>query len=51
MSACLLPWQEWPLGLQGVPAGMVGWDKASVGRLEGEGRCEGFTRDGNRGAV
>lgn len=31
-SHCLLPREEWPLGLQGMPAAVGVWDKATSGR-------------------
>lgn len=30
--AYLLPWSECPVSSQGMPAGVVGWDKAMSGR-------------------
>lgn len=34
--AYLLPWSECPVSSQGMPAGVVGWDKAMSGRGLGE---------------
>lgn len=31
-SHCLLPREEWPLGLQGMPSAVWVWDKATSGR-------------------